>query len=85
LGKTSGPTQISHSRHRQISGMIFTMNFNPTWNVSAAQSSLTSLQAGSLNWPHSEDRQFGKTRWQGWQRPRLGFGNDANELTENEP
>jgi hypothetical protein len=62
------------------------MNFNPKWNRNALQSSLTRLQAGSLNWPHSEDRQLGKTRWQGWQRPRLRFENNADELKmENEP
>jgi hypothetical protein len=35
---------------------------------------------------HSEDRRFGKTRWQGWQPPGLRFGNDTDELTtEDEP
>jgi hypothetical protein len=66
--------------------MIFTMNFNPTWNVSAAQSNLTRLQAGDLNWPRSEDRRFGKTHWRDWQLPGLRFGKGIDELTtENEP
>ena len=53
------------------------MNFYLTSNVGAAQSSLTRLQAGSFNWPHSEDRLFGKTRWQDWQHaePRFQQGN----------
>jgi len=44
------------------------MNFNLTWNTSAAKSNLTRLQAGDLGWPHSEDRRFGKTCWRGGNR-----------------
>jgi hypothetical protein len=66
--------------------MIFTMNFNLTWKTSAAKSNLARLQAGDLGWPHSEDRRFGKTCWQGWQPPRLRFGHETDKpKTENEP
>jgi len=86
LGKTSGPTQGRNPCHRQISGVIFTMNFNPTWNVSASESNLTGLQAGRFGWPHSEDRRFGKTCWRGWQPARRRFGCNPDEpKTENEP
>ena len=30
------------------------MNFNLTWNTSAAESNLTRLRAGDFSWPHSE-------------------------------
>jgi hypothetical protein len=91
LEKTSGSTQGGNPGNRQIGGMIFfnelsTMNFNLTWNTSAAKSNLTRLQAGDSGWLHSEDRRFGKTCWQGWQPPRLRFECDTDELeTENEP
>jgi hypothetical protein len=52
LGKTSSPTQGGNPCHRQISGMIFTMSFNLTWHMSAAQSNLTRLQAGDLDGLH---------------------------------
>jgi hypothetical protein len=66
--------------------MIFTMKFNLTWHMSAAQSNLTRLQAGDLGWPHSEDRRFGKTCWRGWQPPRLRFGHETDKLKpEDEP
>jgi hypothetical protein len=32
--------------------MIFTMNFNPTWHMSASQSNLTRLQAGRFGCRH---------------------------------
>jgi hypothetical protein len=39
-----------------------------------------------LGWPHSEDRRFGKTCWQGWQPARLRFGRETDKLkTENQP
>jgi len=56
--------------------MIFTMNFHFTNNVNAPQSNLTRLQAGDLNWLHSEDRRFGKTCWRGYQSVWLRFGQD---------
>jgi hypothetical protein len=86
LGKTSGSTQGGNPRHRQIGGVIFTMSFNLTWHMSAAQSNLTRSQAGDLGWSQLEDRRFGKTCWRGWQPPRLRFGREADELkTEDEP
>jgi hypothetical protein len=66
--------------------MIFTMNFNPTWHMSAAQSNLTRLQAGDLDGRHSEDRRFEKTRWRSWQPARRRFGHETDKpKTENEP
>ena len=56
------------------------MNFNLTWHMSASQSNLMGLQAGDLGWLHSEDHRLGKTRWQGWQPPRLRFGRETDEL-----
>jgi hypothetical protein len=61
------------------------MTLNLTFHLDALQSNLTRLQAGDLNWPHSEDRRFGKTCWRGWQPPRLRFGRETDELkTEDE-
>jgi hypothetical protein len=57
-----------------------TMNFNLTWNTSAAKSNLTRSQAGDLGWLHSEDHRYGKTCWQGWQPARLRFGRETEEL-----
>jgi hypothetical protein len=86
LGKTSRRAQVRNPRHYQIGGMIFTMNLNRTWHMSASQSNLTRLQAGDLGWLHFGDRRFGKTRWRGWQPARRRFGRETDELkTEGEP
>jgi len=72
------PTQVRHSRHCQIGGMIFTMSFNLTWHMSAAKSNLTRLQAGDLAGRIGRSPLW-KNVLAGWEPARRRFGHETDK------
>jgi hypothetical protein len=50
------------------------MNFNLTWNTSAAKSNLTRSQAGDFSWPHQKIAALGKRAGEAGNRHGCDWG-----------